>query len=244
MLSNQKSSRFYSVKGISFIAIALALVMSVTAFASGDSSFAFIDSATEFLGLQSSSASVTSPAPAANSVTISVPCAAPGESRTVTLPFVSATPGIVQMPITVGDLTNCGVISYDLNVDFTSTILTPAVPAFVQTGTLSQSMSVTPNSGNAGHLIVSAFQGAPLCDGSPGQICSGGETLLILRFNVIGTAGQSSPVTFVNYTDPGAALHPGFVFNEVFRIRAIDSALAALSSRLMASCSPLTPWST
>ncbi len=200
MLSNLKTSRFYG-----FTAIALALLMSVTAFASGNSRFAFIDGAAGGFGSQT----------AESALTTTVPCAAPGESRSVSLPASTTTAGgIVTLAITVGDLTNCGVISYDLNVDFDPAVMTPAVPAFTQSGTLSSAMSVTPNALNAGHLIISGFQGAPLCDGSPGQVCVGGETLLILRFNYTGLQGTFSNVAFADYTDPAPAFHPGFVFNE------------------------------
>ena len=129
----------------------------------------------------------------------------PWTNVSVTLPFVTATPGIVQIPITVSDLSALNVISYDLNIDFNPAVITPASPAFTQTGTLSSAMSVTPNTGNPGHLIISAFQGVPLGPGS---------TLLILNFNVIGTSGQSSPLAFADYTDPGQIFHSGFVFNE------------------------------
>ena len=215
MLSNQKSSRFYSVKGVAFIAIALALLMNVTAFASGNSSFAFIDSATEFFGLQSHIASVFSnseSAKSANSTQAGQSAAAAFVNVAVSMPNVSATPGPISIPITVGDLTGLGVISYDLNVDFNPAIMVPAGGAgctlnacVTQTGTLSSSMSVTPNVANPGHFIISAFQGTPI---------SPGGTLLILNFNIIGTAGQSTTVVFADYTDPGPAFHTGFTFNE------------------------------
>jgi len=214
MLSNQKSSRFYSAKGLVFFATALALLMSVTAFASGNSRFAFIDSATETFGLQSSNASVVNSQPA---VTVTVPCAGPGESRSVSLPaaFVTTSGSTISLPITVGDLTNCAVISYDFQVTFDASFMVPASPSFIQSGTLSQSMSITPNVGNAGHMIVSGFQGAPLCDGSPGQVCVGGETLLILRFTInAGQEGNNSNVVFEDYNSPVPSFHPGFVFNE------------------------------
>ena len=214
MLSNQKSSRFYSAKGLVFFATALALLMSVTAFASGNSRFAFIDSATETFGLQSSNASVVSNSQSAATITIT--CAGPGESRSVSLPaaFVTTSGSTISLPITVGDLSNCAVISYDFQVTFDPSFMVPASPSFIQTGTLSSAMSITPNTGNPGHLIVSGFQGAPLCDGPPGT-CVGGETLLILRFTVNpGQEGNNSNVVFEDYTSPIPSFHPGFVFNE------------------------------
>ena len=31
---------------------------------------------------------------------------------------------------------------------------------------------------------------------------------------MVGSAGQSTPLTFTDYTDPGGNFHPGFAFNE------------------------------
>ena len=98
-----------------------------------------------------------------------------------------------MVPITVTDITGLGIISYDLNVDYNPAIVTPASPSFDQVGTLSGGMSITPNPANAGHLIISAFQGGAL---------SGVGTLLILKFNVIGSPGQMTPLVFADYTDP------------------------------------------
>ncbi len=139
-------------------------------------------------------------------------CATPTSTPTATpsgipvsLPNLSQTPGLISVPITIGNTTGQGIISYDLNVDFNPAIVTPASPAFNVTGTLSSAMAITPNAANPGHLSISGFQGASL---------TGAGTLINLRFNVIGTAGQSSPLTFANYTDPTTQFHPGFVFNE------------------------------
>src|SRR5262249_16521720 len=102
----------------------------------------------------------------------------------VSLPIVQATPGLLIIPVTVGqDVTGLGIISYDFNVDFDSTVVTPASPAFDITGTMSSAMAITPNAANAGHLIISGFQGAEL---------TGMGTLINLRFNVIGVPGQST----------------------------------------------------
>lgn len=171
--------------------------MSVTAFASGNSRFAFIDSAKGVFGLQSSTQ-------AAPRVFVDVP---------VSLPAVVQAGGVVNVPITVGDLTGLSVISYDFQIDYDPAVLQPVGgptctggACFTQTGTLSSTMSVTPNVGfPGGHFIVSAFQGSPL---------AGGGTLLILNFNIIGSAGDSSALTFNDYTSPSPSFHPGFVFNE------------------------------
>ena len=123
----------------------------------------------------------------------------------VSLPVITATPGLVVIPITTGDLTNLGAFSYDLQITFDPTVVTPASPAFDKTGTISGGMAISPNAGFSGHLIIPAFQGTPL---------TGAGTLLNLRFNVIGSPGQSTSLVFENWVDPGLAPHPGFRFNE------------------------------
>jgi uncharacterized repeat protein (TIGR01451 family)/CSLREA domain-containing protein len=124
---------------------------------------------------------------------------------TVALPHVPAAPGsTISVPVTVSDLTGLGVKAYDLQVTFDSTIVQPAVTPFVTAGTISSGMLITPNATNADHLIISAFQATDL---------TGAGTLINLRFTVVGTTGQVSPLTFQNYTDPGTIFHPGFRFN-------------------------------
>ncbi|MBK8467353.1 MAG: proprotein convertase P-domain-containing protein [Chloracidobacterium sp.] len=124
---------------------------------------------------------------------------------TVSMPNLTETPGLIVVPISVGDLTGLGVISYDLQVTFDPAVVTPASPAFAQGGTLSSGMAITPNSAFPGHLIISAFTTSAL---------AGSGTLLNLRFNVVGTPGASTALAFENYTDPGSGFHFGFRFNE------------------------------
>ena len=206
MSVGQRSFCFYRIKGFTFVVIALALLMSVTAFGAGGARFAFIDSAAEFLGLRSGVGQVFSNASASgvsDAVTSEVSSAFAG--ITVALPNVNSTPGTLVVPITVGSLTGQGIFSYDLQITFDPAVVTPASPAFDSTGTLSGAMSITPNAANPGHLIISAFTGTAL---------TGSGTLLNLRFNVVGTPGQGTPLVFENYTDPGSTPHPGFRFNE------------------------------
>jgi hypothetical protein len=105
----------------------------------------------------------------------------------------------------VSDTTNQNIISYDLSVTYDPAVVTPASPPYDIAGTLSSSMSITPNAANPGHLIISAFQSAPL---------TGAGTLIFLKFNVVGMTGQLTTLTFMDYTDPGGTFHPGFSFNE------------------------------
>ncbi|MBK8466779.1 MAG: VCBS repeat-containing protein [Chloracidobacterium sp.] len=130
----------------------------------------------------------------------------PFNSIAVSLPSVTAQEGsTITVPITVGDLTGKGVISYDLQITFDPTVITPASTPYDRTGTLSGNLAITPNLQYPGHFIISAFSGASL---------TGSGTLLNLRFNIVGIAGQSTTLNFENYTDPGNGLHSGFLFNE------------------------------
>jgi len=149
----------------------------------------------------------------------------------VSLAVRSATPGIVVIPIAVGDTTGRGIISYDFQVSFDPTVIQP-VPVPISTppgvsgpldinGTLSRTMSVTPNISNPGHMIVSAFQGSPI---------SGSGTLIKLRFNVVGTTGQSTAVTFADYKDPHGGGHPAFMFNEGNPVPVLTNGSVTISS--------------
>lgn len=129
----------------------------------------------------------------------------------VSLPVLSGSTGgfITTVPITVSDLTGLGVISYEFQVTFDPSVISPAGPPIETTGTLSNGWNVLSNSSNPGHLIVSGFfSGTPL---------TGSGTLLNLRFGVNGTPGQSTALTFENYTDTGgngSHIHQSFLFNE------------------------------
>ncbi|MBK8464842.1 MAG: hypothetical protein IPL32_03345 [Chloracidobacterium sp.] len=124
----------------------------------------------------------------------------------VSLPAINVAPGSTFIvPVTVGDLTGNDVISYDFHVAFDPEIIQPASPAFDVAGTLSSSMSITPNTDFSGHLIISAFQ-APNMTGS--------GTLINLRFVALGEQGQTTELALADYTDPNTEFHPAFQFNE------------------------------
>src|SRR5690242_9854212 len=122
MLSNQKSPRSSRVKGFAFLGILAALVMTFTAFGAGGSRLAFIDSAAEFLGLQSTITPVISNTMATNAVPAteySAPVTVNAMGGiSVSLPAVTSTPGNIVVDVTTGDLTGQNVLSYDLQVTF------------------------------------------------------------------------------------------------------------------------------
>jgi len=94
---------------------------------------------------------------------------------------------IVTVPINVGNLTGQGVVSYDFTLTFNSSVLTPASPAFDAAGTLSNGLTVTPNTSTPGQITVSAFGINAL---------SGSGTLLNLRFNVVGAPNSTTGLNF------------------------------------------------
>ncbi|MBK8464407.1 MAG: proprotein convertase P-domain-containing protein [Chloracidobacterium sp.] len=181
--------------------------MNISAFGAAGSRLDFLHSTTVFLGLDSGITPVFSNSQETvnEKRVLGTSLSSSAVAVTVTLPVVNATPGVVVIPITVGDVTGLGVISFDFQIDFNSAIIQPASPPTDGVGTLSSSMSITPNSNNPGHLIISAFQGASLI---------GSGTLINLRFNVVGTAGQSTGLAFADYTNPQGGFHPAFMFNE------------------------------
>lgn len=159
------------------------------------------------------------PTPTATSTPSNTPTSGPTATATgtppvaVALPVLSASPGsLITVPITVGDTTGRGIISYDLQVTYNPAVLTPAGgnactgnACFDTVGTLSSTMSITPNTNFAGHFIISAFQAQNLV---------GAGTLINLKFNVVGTGGQSTSLVFEDYTSPTPTFHVGFVWNE------------------------------
>jgi glucose/arabinose dehydrogenase len=135
----------------------------------------------------------------------SSPSPAAPTAVTVFLPHVTGpTTTNITIPMTVGDLTGQGVKAYDLQITFDPLILQPQGTPYDTAGTVSSGMLITPNTNNAGHLIISAFQATDL---------TGAGTLINLKFTIVGAPGQVSPLTFADYTDPGTIFHPGFRFN-------------------------------
>src|SRR3954465_12631788 len=102
MFSNQRSSGNSRVKGIAIIVTSIALLATVTAFGARASHFAFIDSATEFLGLQKTVSPIFNLASAQHAAVNRSEGAAlspAGGSISVALPAVTATPGNITVPV-------------------------------------------------------------------------------------------------------------------------------------------------
>jgi hypothetical protein len=113
-------------------------------------------------------------------------------SVAVSLPAVNAAPGsAILVPITIGDVTGLGIIEYHFHVNYDPAVVQAASPVHSHAGTLSSNMIFETSTGSGGLITIDAFQPSPL---------SGSGTLLNLRFNVVGTAGQSSSLVFPNFT--------------------------------------------
>lgn len=154
----------------------------------------------------------------------------------VSLPNTNSPPGVLIIPVTVGDLTGQNVLSCDFQITFDPSVVTPASPPFDSTGTLSDGMSITPNPGFSGHLIMSLFRATAL---------SGSGTLINLRFNVIGMPGQGTPLVFEDYTDPGSTPHAGFKFNEGMPLaKPINGGVTVIAGPTATSTNTNTPTST
>ncbi|HEX9004389.1 MAG TPA: putative Ig domain-containing protein [Blastocatellia bacterium] len=105
----------------------------------------------------------------------------------VSLPMLSAASGAgVTIPITVGNLAGQNITAYDLDLVFDPGVLQPQASPLDGAGTLSSGMTLTPNV-MTGRLRISAFGISAL---------SGSGTLLNLKFNVVGVAGNSTPLTW------------------------------------------------
>jgi len=190
---------------LAIIAVFLGSKLTMSAKSTNDLQTVFVDQVSEIFGLRDVPVLLTERASSTATNTENNHLRL-GTQVPVTLPTASASPGaLIVIPVTTDDLTGLNVISYDFNVDFNPAVLTPASPPFDAVGTLSNTMTVTPNPNFPGHLIITAFQASNL---------SGAGTLINLRFNVVGASGQTTALAFADYTDPNSIFHPGFSFNE------------------------------
>lgn len=114
----------------------------------------------------------------------------------VSLPNLNGLPNsILSIPVIVGeDLTGTGVLSYEVDVNYDASVLQPEISFADTNGTLSSGRFVTVNNSAPGRTRLAVFGTSPF---------TGQGTLIKLRFKVIGTLGQTSPMTWTR-----------FVFNE------------------------------
>src|SRR5262249_35224170 len=122
------------------------------------------------------------------------------------------------------DTTGQQITSYDLQVTFDPTVIQPQATPYDVTSTLSSTMSITANSNNSGHFVISAFQG---------DFLAGSGTLINLKLTAVGSTGQSTALTFEDYTDPNNIFHPGFQFNEGIPATGLTNGSVTLSGVVM-----------
>jgi hypothetical protein len=105
--------------------------------------------------------------------------------------LTAANGSTVLIPINVGDVTGQGIISYSFTLSFNQNVLQLAATPFETAGTLSSGFTITPNTATNGQINIQAFGTTDL---------TGSGTLIFLRFNVVGTAGTASNLSFNTFT--------------------------------------------
>jgi hypothetical protein len=121
-----------------------------------------------------------------------------------------------SVPITVTDVTNKHIISYDFEVRFNPRVMRPILTSpTTKEGTMSSNFAVTVNPFLSGRVIVSGY--------SPYQL-NGEGILLILNFESVASCGASSFLNFdhfmFNEGDPASTTFDGQV---TFRKRVSNS---------------------
>jgi len=96
----------------------------------------------------------------------------------------------LRIPISIGDTSGLGIVAYQFELRYDSTVITPAEDVADIAGTLSEGRVVTVNSDEPGVLRVAAF-------GS--QALSGKGDLLGLRFNTVGSIDAETSLTLEKF---------------------------------------------
>jgi len=109
----------------------------------------------------------------------------------VTAPAVNSSNGaIISYPINVSDTTGQGIISYQYDLTYNPSVLTPDAAPCEVTGTLSASMFPVCNPSTPGLIKVSVFGATPL---------SGAGVLMKLKFTATGANGTNSVMDVQNF---------------------------------------------
>lgn len=95
------------------------------------------------------------------------------------------------VPITTGDITGKNIISFDFEVQFDPTLMSPVMDAPTSNeGTLSKNFMITVNPYLPGRLLVSGYGPYPM---------TGEGTLLNLNFHLVGQDGCNTPLTWQRF---------------------------------------------
>jgi len=126
----------------------------------------------------------------------------------VSLPVIAdLTPGqLIEVPITVSDITGLGVTAYFAEISFTEEVLN--CTGVVKTGTLTSSWGAPAvNTTVDGKVTIGAYGVTAL---------TGQGTLLKVKFTVVGSTGQSSPLAFdifqFNEGTPSSTTQNGYAY--------------------------------
>lgn len=110
----------------------------------------------------------------------------------------------VEVPLTISDTTDRGIIAYQFNLRYDPTVLQLCPVPVAIAGTLSESMAFAVNPNTPGLVRVAVYGAYPLADEG---------VLLKVRFNAIGNSGSSTDLTWedvlLNEGDPGHTLIDG-----------------------------------
>jgi len=103
--------------------------------------------------------------------------------------IVAPTDRQIVMPVSAFDIAGLGVISYQFDLVYDSSVIHPAVVPVDLSGTISKGLSVVSNAADLGRLRVVVYGPLPIDrDG----------VLLNLSFTPVGKAGTVSPLRFEN----------------------------------------------
>ncbi len=115
----------------------------------------------------------------------------PAVTVNVTAPAVNHPVGTsFSVPVSVSDMTGAGIISWQFDLLYDPTIIVPQIVPVDTAGTLSSGFLPTVNPSAPGLLKVVFFGTIPP---------SGSGVLFNFKFTAVGTAGQTSPLTWVNF---------------------------------------------
>jgi len=99
---------------------------------------------------------------------------------------------VLELPVYVTDVSGKGIISFQFDISFNQTVIVPADPFVVTTGTLSGATgwTVMANPNNPGHLTVGGFGANSL---------TGAGKMIKLNFDAIGNLGEQTSVNFTSF---------------------------------------------
>ncbi|MGE3465895.1 MAG: cohesin domain-containing protein, partial [Pyrinomonadaceae bacterium] len=96
----------------------------------------------------------------------------------------------ITIPVSIGETTDRGIVAYQFDLRYDPAVLEPAAGAAALAGTVSDGMSVTVNALDPGSLRVVVFGAEAL---------AGSGRLIDLRFNVVGSVGSGTDLTWNNF---------------------------------------------